>query len=321
MPSSSSHQPGISPVGDPSSLPQRSATQHVGTAPPAHTAAAAVPVGPSLHAAQSSWQDTNVSSKQSHDQPHEQLKHWPPQTQTAAAAAAHPAPVQLQQQQQQPMAPTGPLAPTREPLRPLAGAPQRSDVLKSVPGAAPVPQPKQALSAAAAATGKQPVQSQPMGPPPAVQRSQQQHVAQSAHAQQPQQPQQHAAQPSDTEQQQPSSEKQLPAVRQSRPREDAQTVYVQGVRYAKLECVGRGGSSKVFKVMGPGCKIYALKRIRLAGRDAEAASGFIDEIALLEVLRHKPNIIQLIDSQARQTRHAMLCRAQTACCAALTSIP
>lgn len=38
------------------------------------------------------------------------------------------------------------------------------------------------------------------------------------------------------------------AVRQSRPREDAQTVYVQGTRYTKLECVGRGGSSKVFKV-------------------------------------------------------------------------
>lgn len=49
--------------------------------------------------------------------------------------------------------------------------------------------------------------------------------------------------------------------------------------------------------MGPSCKIYALKRIRLAGRDVEAASGFIDEINLLLRLRNKPNIIQLIDSQ------------------------
>jgi hypothetical protein len=38
------------------------------------------------------------------------------------------------------------------------------------------------------------------------------------------------------------------APKQTRPREDAQTVYVQGTRYTKLECVGRGGSSKVFKV-------------------------------------------------------------------------
>lgn len=52
-----------------------------------------------------------------------------------------------------------------------------------------------------------------------------------------------------------------------------------------------------WQVMGPSCKIYALKRIRLAGRDAEAASGFIDEINLLQRLRNKPNIIQLIDSQ------------------------
>ncbi|WIA28772.1 hypothetical protein OEZ86_011304 [Tetradesmus obliquus] len=76
-----------------------------------------------------------------------------------------------------------------------------------------------------------------------------------------------------------------------------QATTAQGTRYTKLECVGRGGSSKVFKVMGPSCKIYALKRIRLAGRDVEAASGFIDEINLLLRLRNKPNIIQLIDSQ------------------------
>ncbi len=51
------------------------------------------------------------------------------------------------------------------------------------------------------------------------------------------------------------------------------------------------------QVMAPNCKIYALKRIRLQGRDTEAASGFLDEITLLKRLRNKPNIIQLIDSQ------------------------
>lgn len=53
------------------------------------------------------------------------------------------------------------------------------------------------------------------------------------------------------------------------------------------------------QVMGPGCKIYALKRIKLAGRDEEAASGFIDEINLLNSLKNKPNIIQLVESQVR----------------------
>lgn len=39
---------------------------------------------------------------------------------------------------------------------------------------------------------------------------------------------------------------QAPRVR--RVREDENTVVVRGTRYTKLECVGRGGSSKVYKV-------------------------------------------------------------------------
>lgn len=38
---------------------------------------------------------------------------------------------------------------------------------------------------------------------------------------------------------------------------------LQDIVYTKLECVGRGGSSKVYKVMAPNRKIFALKRIRL----------------------------------------------------------
>ncbi|KFM29322.1 putative serine/threonine-protein kinase mps1 [Auxenochlorella protothecoides] len=79
--------------------------------------------------------------------------------------------------------------------------------------------------------------------------------------------------------------------------EDDNTVVVKGISYTKLECVGRGGSSKVYKVMAPNRKIFALKRIRLTGRDSEAAAGFIDEITLLNSLRGKSNIIQLIDAE------------------------
>jgi serine/threonine-protein kinase TTK/MPS1 len=49
--------------------------------------------------------------------------------------------------------------------------------------------------------------------------------------------------------------------------------------------------------MAPNRKIFALKRIKLTGRDAEAASGFIDEISLLQRLRAKSNIIQLVDAE------------------------
>jgi serine/threonine-protein kinase TTK/MPS1 len=53
----------------------------------------------------------------------------------------------------------------------------------------------------------------------------------------------------------------------------------------------------VFKVMAPSRKIFALKRIRLAGRDAEAAAGFVDEIGLLTRLRGQPGIVQLVDAE------------------------
>ena len=52
-------------------------------------------------------------------------------------------------------------------------------------------------------------------------------------------------------------------------------------------------------MMAPNRKIYALKRIRLTGRDREAAAGFIDEITLLQRLRGHSNIIQLIDAEVR----------------------
>lgn len=82
--------------------------------------------------------------------------------------------------------------------------------------------------------------------------------------------------------------------------EDENMIIVRDIRYTKLECIGKGGSSKVYKVMAPNKKIFALKRIRLNGRDTEAATGFLDEITLLTRLRGKPNIIQLIDSQVHQ---------------------
>jgi len=85
--------------------------------------------------------------------------------------------------------------------------------------------------------------------------------------------------------------------------EDDESVTVRNIRYTKLECVGRGGSSKVYKVMAPNKKIFALKRIRLNGCEAEAASGFLDEITLLTKLRGKSNIIQLIDSEVHKVQN------------------
>merc|ERR1711959_154873 len=73
--------------------------------------------------------------------------------------------------------------------------------------------------------------------------------------------------------------------------QDEANFIVHGVYYTKLGCVGKGGSSKVYKVMAPNKKIY------LKEHDSQANRGNIEEINLLQSLKGKDNIIQLIDAE------------------------
>ncbi|KAL0909004.1 hypothetical protein M5K25_023525 [Dendrobium thyrsiflorum] len=70
---------------------------------------------------------------------------------------------------------------------------------------------------------------------------------------------------------------------------------VNGKLYQKLGKIGSGGSSEVHKVISADCIIYALKKIKLKGRDYATAYGFCQEIGYLLKLKGKNNIIQLID--------------------------
>ncbi|KAK9111639.1 hypothetical protein Scep_019158 [Stephania cephalantha] len=70
---------------------------------------------------------------------------------------------------------------------------------------------------------------------------------------------------------------------------------VNGKLYQKLGKIGTGGSSEVYKVISADCTIYALKKIKLKGRDYSTAYGFCQEIEYLTRLKGKNNVIQLID--------------------------
>eukprot|EP00397_Hematodinium_sp_SG-2012_P008508 GEMP01008570.1.p1 GENE.GEMP01008570.1~~GEMP01008570.1.p1 ORF type:complete len:780 (+),score=179.31 GEMP01008570.1:75-2414(+) len=79
------------------------------------------------------------------------------------------------------------------------------------------------------------------------------------------------------------------------PSHDRTTVYVNERPYTKIKVVGRGGSCKVYKVLGPCNEIYAMKRVKVDAAKKQAFACFKNEVGLLEQLRGKENIIQMID--------------------------
>ena len=64
--------------------------------------------------------------------------------------------------------------------------------------------------------------------------------------------------------------------------------------------IGKGGSSRVYRVMNNANEIYAIKRVSLDKTDPETMSGYMNEIALLKRLEGNSRIIRLIDSEVRR---------------------
>lgn len=74
---------------------------------------------------------------------------------------------------------------------------------------------------------------------------------------------------------------------------------VNGRRYMKLDQIGRGGSSKVYRVVSPNWTTYALKYVPLKNTDTVTEESYLNEIDLLKKLSHHDNIIRLVDSEVR----------------------
>jgi serine/threonine-protein kinase TTK/MPS1 len=85
--------------------------------------------------------------------------------------------------------------------------------------------------------------------------------------------------------------------------ETKEAITIESRQYRKLCIVGRGGSCKVYKVIGPSGEIFALKRIRVDSEDG--FEQFINEIELLHKLKDKDNIIQLLD-QSVNRKHGIV---------------
>ena len=82
-------------------------------------------------------------------------------------------------------------------------------------------------------------------------------------------------------------------------------ISVQNVTYLRLEEIGRGGSSKVYRILGPDHQLYALKKIKLKRLDAYSMAQYENEIDVLKKLQGNPFIIRLIASETDLTNGIM----------------
>ena len=69
--------------------------------------------------------------------------------------------------------------------------------------------------------------------------------------------------------------------------------------YIRLDLIGKGGSSRVYRVMNASNEIFAVKRMSLDKTDAQTMSGYMNEIALLKRLNGNDRIIRLFDSELK----------------------
>ena len=63
--------------------------------------------------------------------------------------------------------------------------------------------------------------------------------------------------------------------------------------------IGKGGSSRVYKVLSHSNQMFAVKRVSLDRTDQETMSGYMNEISLLKRLEGNHRIIRLIDSEVK----------------------
>ncbi|KAF9978853.1 Dual-specificity kinase, spindle pole body (SPB) duplication and spindle checkpoint function [Actinomortierella ambigua] len=79
-------------------------------------------------------------------------------------------------------------------------------------------------------------------------------------------------------------------------------IMVNNRPFTKLHAIGQGGSSKVYKVVGPHNKIYALKRVTFDKSDTKVAQGYLNEFDLLRKLDKCPNIITAFDAEVNRAK-------------------
>ena len=84
-----------------------------------------------------------------------------------------------------------------------------------------------------------------------------------------------------------------------------QYMSVNGRYFTRMDCIGRGGSSKVYRVMAENYKVFALKRVALEDQDEMAIRGYKGEIDLLQKLENVDRVVRLFDYEINEEKHTL----------------
>ena len=82
-------------------------------------------------------------------------------------------------------------------------------------------------------------------------------------------------------------------------------VTVNNKLFTRMDCIGRGGSSKVYRVMAENYKIFALKRVDLRDVDPLAMAGYKGEIDLLRKLESVDRVVSLFDWEVNEEKQTL----------------
>ncbi|GAA93362.1 uncharacterized protein L969DRAFT_91228 [Mixia osmundae IAM 14324] len=88
-------------------------------------------------------------------------------------------------------------------------------------------------------------------------------------------------------------------------RKSSQTIVVNGKVYIRSALLGKGGSSRVYRVTDAEHNIFAIKKVQLNRGDEETYTSFCNEIQLLIKLKGHSRIIQLVDSEVNEQRKTL----------------
>ncbi|AFP65309.1 spindle checkpoint protein kinase (nucleomorph) [Chroomonas mesostigmatica CCMP1168] len=70
-------------------------------------------------------------------------------------------------------------------------------------------------------------------------------------------------------------------------------IFVSGIKYAKIGLIGKGGNSKVYKIIDPNNRVFALKKTKIKKYSLENLHGSINEISILKTLNDQAGIIKI----------------------------